>query len=188
MEQISLLTPRNLLHWLRIYRLYQTAFPAAERKPFSVILRCRRRGQTDLWCIHGSSGFLGFAATVNSPELILLDYFAVETRFRGQGIGTAALKLLLEQYAGKGIFVEIESTREPGPDQLCRQQRKAFYLRCGMQPLGVTARVFGVAMELLGWNCQLTFPEYRGFYRDNYSPWAEKHITEEPCPDAEQTG
>ena len=78
--------------------------------------------------------------------------------------------------------MEIESPFAPGPDQELRQRRRGFYLRAGMEPLGILAEVYEVQMELLGWDCQLTFDEYIAFYRDYYRPQAAEKIHQLPYP------
>ncbi len=176
---MQLRQPQNPLDWLRLYRLYRSAFPREERKPFTIIRRMFREGKTDVWCICREDKFCGMATTVNGRGLILLDYLAVDNQVRGQGVGSEALAMLQQRYAGCGLFVEIESTREAGPDQSQRLRRKAFYRRGGMEPLGVRADVFGVKMELMGSRCRLDFEGYRGFYEEFYSPWAAKHILED---------
>lgn len=176
MMELSLLRPARPSQWRKLYRLYRSAFPAAERKPFWIIMKMFRKGKTDVWCIERDGKFVGLAATINGEELILLDYFAVDPACRGAGIGSAALGKLLEIYAGKGLFVEIESTGGTAPNREERERRKRFYLRCGLQRLNVTATVFGVRMELLGRGCQMDFERYRAFYRDNYSGWAAERI------------
>ncbi len=109
--------------------------------------------------------------------MILLDYLAVRKDCRGEGIGSGAMGLLMAEYGDKGLFVEIESTRRGGAEQ---EKRKRFYLAAGLEDLEVSARVFGVDMDLLGIRCRLDFEGYRAFYRDHYSPWAAEHI--EPLP------
>jgi GNAT superfamily N-acetyltransferase len=156
------------MHWL-----YLRSFPAAERKPFSIIRKMHRQGRTDVWRILGDGKFVGFATTVNGDDKILLDYLAVHPSCRGQGVGSAAMKLLLDRYRGKGLFVEIESTRTGTVEQ---QKRKAFYLGAGLEDLGTSAMVFGVPMDLLGVRCALDFEAYRAFYHDHYSPWAAEHL------------
>lgn len=168
LERIS-----GIRNWLVIYRLYLQAFPAPERKPFSIIRRMHRQGRTDVWQILRDGKFAGFAATVNGDDLILLDYLAVKPADRGRGIGSAAMKLLLAQYHSKGLFVEIESTQNGGPEQ---QKRRNFYLAAGFRDLGTSAMVFGVPMEMLGIRCSLDFEGYRAFYHDFYSPWAAEHL------------
>ena len=176
MDQVVLSPPGSTLDWFRVWQLYRQAFPPSERKPFSIIRSMYRKGQTDLWCIRKNSRFVGFASTVNSPEVILLDYLATVPQYRGQGIGSAALQLLKQQYLGKGVFVEIEETRDPGDDQPLRIRRRQFYESAGMVALDVTVMVFGVKMELLGWGCRMDFDSYKAFYHDHYNPWAAEHI------------
>jgi hypothetical protein len=135
-----------------------------------------RQGRSDIWCIRRGGEFVGFAATVNGGDLILLDYLAVDVSLRGQGIGYGAMDLLQSLYAHKGLFVEIESTLHPAINPGERRKRKQFYLNAGMEAMGTTARVFGVDMELLGSRCSLDFAQYRNFYREYYSAWASEHI------------
>jgi len=176
MDQITLSPPHSTADWLRVWLLYRKAFPASERKPFSIIHSMYRRKKNDLWCISRDGRFAGFASTVNSKDLILLDYLAILSQYRGQGIGSAALEKMKEHYPDKGLFVEIEDTHSAGPEQALRLKRKHFYIAAGMAPLGVTALVFGVKMELLGLNCRMDFDGYKAFYRDHYNPWAAEHI------------
>ena len=161
-----------------IFALYRAAFPQSERKPFSVIVKMARRGRGDLWTIRLGSRFAGFAATVNGPDLVLLDYFAVKKKRRGQGIGSTALGKIMAHYQERGFFVEIESTFADAPNRTEREKRKQFYVNCGMKPMGTEADVFGVRMELLGIRCHFDFEGYRNFYRDHHSPWAAQHIRE----------
>ena len=161
-----------------VFFLYRRAFPREERKPFPVIVKMARDGRADLWTIRKKGRFAGFAATVNGKEQILLDYFAVKRSLRGRGVGSGALKMLMECYRDRGFFVEIESTLVPSGNPEERRKRKEFYVNCGMVPMNTEADVFGVRMELLGVRCHLDFDQYRDFYRDDYSPWAADHIRE----------
>ena len=183
MHDIILTPPERLSDWLQLYVLYRQSFPRAERKPFLTILKKYRANSTDIWCIRRDDRFLGFAATMNSPRLVMLDYLAVSPGLRGQGIGSAALKDLMHRYADREFILEIESPYEPGPDQVLRQNRKRFYVNCGMIPLHIMAEVFGVKMELLGQNTTIDFERYRNFYRDFYKEWAAKHILPADYPE-----
>ena len=137
-----------------------------------------KAGRADLWTIRMDGRFAGLAATVNGPDIVLLDYFAVKRSLRGRGVGSSALLQLERAYADRGFFVEIESTLEEADNREQREKRKEFYVNCGMVPMNTEADVFGVRMELLGIRCHLDFEDYRGFYRDHYSPWAAEHIKE----------
>ncbi len=177
MDTISLKRPDVFVDWVRLYMLYVQAFPVSERKPWSMIRKMYRKGKTDIWCLLSGGKFVGLVITVNGPDVILLDYFAICKSCRGQGVGTVALKAIREKYRDKGLFLEIESTLEPNPDLSVRLRRKKFYLSCGLQEMHTTAFLFGVKMELLGTGCHLDFAQYKAFCRDNYNSWVADHIT-----------
>lgn len=120
---------------------------------------------------------MGLAITINGPDTILLDYFAIAKKHRGQGVGAAALQAIMARYADQDFFLEIESTQESAPNQPQRLRRKKFYLSCGLKEMHTTAVLFGVKMELLGNGCHLDYDGYKAFYRDNYNAWAADHIT-----------
>ena len=175
--EIKLKKPESIADWLHLYRLYMSAFPKEERKPFALICRMYKKGTTDIWCLMQEGKFAGLGITINGPELILLDYFAIEKKKRQQGVGSAALPVLMDYYGDKGFFLEIESTLEEADNKEQRLRRKAFYLSCGLRELGATACLFGVNMELLGVRCALDYDRYKTFYREYYNQWAADHIT-----------
>jgi GNAT superfamily N-acetyltransferase len=162
---------------LKIRRLYKEAFPRCERKPFGIIKAMARKGKTDLWCFEDEGGFAGLCATINGPDVILIDYLAVARKRRGKGVGTRMLRALLEHYADHGVFLEIEEPDENAENSTERVRRREFYLRLGFEPMNTFVNLFGVNMELLGVNCKLDFDEYRDFYLNNYGRFAYDHIT-----------
>lgn len=168
--------PKGWVEWLRIYRLYQSAFPASEKKPFSMIRAMQKKGKSDIWYCEENGKFAGLVITINGPDIILLDYLAVATKRRGQGIGSKMLKKMREKYSGKGVFLEIEIVDESAENFKERKRRKRFYLSNGMTPMNVFVELFGVNMELLGFDCQISFDEYHDFYRDNYNTWVADHV------------
>ena len=168
--------PRGLRQWADIYQLYQKAFPASEKKPFSMIVKMYRKGTSDVWRFTRDGKFAGLIITINGETHTLLDYLAVEGSRRGTGIGTEILRLMRQQYAGKCVFLEIESAYEDCDNRDQRIRRKHFYEKCGMTSMGVFVWLFGVKMELMGFDCSLTYEQYHAFYRDNYNQWAADHI------------
>lgn len=170
--------PKGLKQWAEIYTLYQKAFPASEKKPFAIIRKKHREGKTDIWRFTRDGKFAGLIITINGEKHILLDYLAVDKNQRGTGIGTEILQLMRKHYAGKGVFLEIESVYEECDNQAQRIRRKHFYEKSGMESMDVFVWLFGVKMELMGFDCKLTYDEYHTFYRDNYGPWAADHIQE----------
>lgn len=168
--------PKSHEEWADIHRLYKKAFPRSERKPFWMILKMHYRGTTDIWYFRREGQFAGMILTINGPEHILLDYLAVEEKQRGTGVGSEILQLMQRHYAGKGVFLEIESVYERSKNQAERLSRKHFYEKAGMSSMGVFVWLFGVKMELMGFDCKLSYEQYHDFYRENYNSWAAKHI------------
>ena len=168
--------PRGLFQWAQVYALYQKSFPASEKKPFSVIVKKHRQGVTDVWRFTRDGEFAGLIITINGREHILLDYLAVAESRRGTGIGSEILALMRAHYAGKGVFLEIESVYEACDNKDQRLRRKHFYEKCGMESMEVFVWLFGVKMELMGYDCRLRYEDYHAFYRDNYGSWAAEHV------------
>lgn len=169
-------TPKGFRQWAEIYKLYQKAFPRSEKKPFSMIVKMHRKGASDVWRFTREGKFAGLIITINGEKFTLLDYLAVDEKQRGTGIGSEILQLMRRHYAGKGVFLEIESVYEDCDNKAQRIRRKHFYEKSGMTSMGVFVWLFGVKMELMGFDCHLSYEEYHSFYRDNYNQWAADHI------------
>jgi len=153
-----------------------SAFPSCERKPLSVIRYKQHKKAADVWVVEDEEEFVGLAITMNGPDLVLLDYFAIDDFKRGKGYGSKALKLLQETYEDYRFFLEIERTDVEADNIEERKRRKSFYLQNGMMELKVHAVLFGVEMELLGYQCKVSFEEYRNLYVSNYGNLARKNV------------
>ncbi len=172
--------PKKFGEYFKIFRLYNSTFPVSEKKPFSMILKMERCGATDVWYFEEDGKFLGLAITINSPDLILIDYFATSENLRGQGYGAKMLKSLISHYEDREVFLEIECPYEWADNYADRLRRRSFYLdKVGLLPMETRACLFGVDMELLGTKgAHLTYDEYRDFYLNNYGRFAYDNITE----------
>lgn len=164
--------------WSLLENLYTEAFPDNERKPFAMIREKYREKRTDVWVIEEEEEVSGLAITMNSEDLVLLDYFAISPEKRGQGLGSASLRALFERYHGKRFFLEVESLTVPADNMEERRRRKQFYLSNGMKELGVYARLFGVEFELLGYACKVSFAEYYSLYDSIYGEYASRFLEE----------
>ena len=182
---MKMIQAHRLTHWLRLYKLYRQAFPAFERKPFSIIRSMQKKGKSDIWYFEKDGRFAGLVFTINSNDVILIDYLAIDANKRGEGIGSEIITQLRDYYPDKGIFVEIESVFDKCENIDERMRRKQFYLNNDMIPMKVMVVLFGVEMELLGLNCCLTYDEYYSFYKDNYGDFAAKNIKEAVYPPTE---
>lgn len=164
--------------WRNISKLYKKAFPLMERKPLSLICSTHKKNKADVWLIEEENEFKGFAITMSSHDLVMLDYFAVAEDARGKGYGSSCLKWLQEQYKDYRFFLEIESVYVKAKNMEQRIGRKAFYERNGMREVGIVAKVFGVELVSMGYDCELTFEEYKKLYTDCYGKLVGMNIRE----------
>lgn len=172
----------------QIRKLYDTAFPKEERKPFSLILQKRDEGVTEILAIEDENGgFYGLALTILYKDIVLLDYFAIAEEKRGGGIGSEVLRLVQERCEGKRLLLEIEDTtkltsadldmdrascqtmpEQSGAQDRQKLRRKAFYLRNGMRPMDYLVELFGVDMEILTYPVPVAYEEYHEIFEKVY--------------------
>lgn len=145
----------------QLEKLYLEAFPAAERKPFAMLVEAQRKGRGELLAMVDEKGaFLGLAVVLRQGDLALLDYLAVAPEGRGRGVGSEAIRQLAARFAGSRIVIEIELPDEAAPNNSQRIRRKQFYLRAGFAALEVRISLAGVPMELLSLGGPVSWEEY----------------------------
>lgn len=124
--------------------LYELAFPQDERMPVADVRKMLAAGTMLLHKTTNTAGELLCFSIVNPlSNFALLGYIATDSTKRSSGVGSKHMKRLLEilkkQYPTYiGLFLEIESTKEPNlsaEDQKARQRRLAFYQRLGCKRL-----------------------------------------------------
>lgn len=154
----------------KIENLYLTAFPKNERKPFDLILEKCNNGLMEIISIESDNrDFLGFAIMILHDDMILLDYFAIAPESRGKNVGSTALKLLFERYNNKRFILEIENTEIECDNFEERKRRKSFYIRNGMSVMPFKVNLIGVEMEVLTYDCEVTYEEYYSIYKNTFS-------------------
>ena len=148
----------------QIRQLYEKAFPASEKKPFSLILQKRATGAVEIMIIEDEKQrFRGLLITILHKDMVLIDYFAIDEAYRGIGIGSDVLKLFTIRNAKKRLFLEIESTvSEQIEDLEVKIRRKGFYEKNGLKPMNYLVDLFGVEMEIMTFNSEVSFEEYHG--------------------------
>lgn len=160
----------------QVEKLYLTAFPKSERKPFDLMVEKQREGRMDLLCLMEGGRFAGLAFTAKDGDLVLLDYFAIDDARRGTGCGTAALKAICGCYEGRRLVLEIERTDCEAENHEERVRRKHFYLKNGMSELGYQVLLFGVEMEMLSNQADVGFQEYLDLYIHVFGERIRDHV------------
>ena len=141
--------------------LYESSFPASERKELDYMLTGEHASAYEVLVISSPDcPVAGMVVTVTHGALTMLDYFAVSPDLRGQGIGHAVLPLIRDHVRERGgghFFLEIETPppacipRDPCDNAEQRVRRKAFYLSAGLVETGVRAFIYESDMELLAY-------------------------------------
>jgi len=141
----------------KVYELYMKRdFPRNERKPFRMIADYMRRGCYEVYGAFSGGELAGYAlfyvAEKDGRRIALLDYFAVVSGRRGQGLGSAILKELTPERLGVRCFVlESEKVSAAADDEQrkIRESRIRFYERAGGLHSCVQAYLYGVDYDII---------------------------------------
>ncbi len=161
-----------------IHKLYKSAFPRCERKPFKLLLMWAKLGKSTHYIVEDDEkNFYGFMLTINNGDLILLDFFAILPKFRGQKIGSKALQLFMNIYAKNRIVLEIEDTScNNAKNILTRIKRKGFYIKNGFTLMNYKVSLFNCPMEILTNKTKVEFNEYKNILTSVLFEKAQKNI------------
>ncbi len=131
----------RLMDDAQLETVYQTQicrdFPENERKSLERMRQLRDLGLYECCALEQNGHPCAYAMFSSAPgcACLLLDYFAVDCRMRGQGVGTAALDAIGRYTRGRaqGVILETEDPAfAQNPQELAvRRRRIAFYQRCG---------------------------------------------------------
>ena len=151
-----------------VENLYLNAFPETERKPFEMILELEKHGKSNVFSIEDESHqFLGLAITLYDDNVVILDYFAINPTCRGKGIGGKAIDILKNKYKDKKFLLEIETTETISVNIQNRIRRKNFYLKHGLKTMPYKVNLLGEIMEIMTFNCEVTFEEYHSVFENS---------------------
>lgn len=143
--------------------LYIEAFPKSERKSKEDIIDVVESERGKILPILFKDEFAGFFITMDSldKKTTLIDYFAIRKELRGKHIGSSAISLLDDE---KKYIIEIERVDREAENFRQRYKRKNFYQACGFMTNDLYVSRYGVDMELLSLNEELSIKEYTDLY------------------------
>lgn len=152
---------KTLPEYKKIRSLYLTAFPADERAPFSLLASGARKTNVDWWAIYNDDIWAGFFYIVNDNDLSYIFYFAIDDYQRGNGLGSAALQLLQQQYNNRRLFLAIEELDKDAANYDERVKRKQFYQHNNFNDLHTRMLEGRVIYELMGIGGSVSKQEYK---------------------------
>ncbi len=139
-------------------------FPPDELKPLNLLLKMVENGLCTYYALFSGEEVLSYFGLCVKDGYALVDYLAVNPKYRGAGIGTKTLTYLKQAAKDNIILVECEDTAAAStPAELnTRIRRIAFYERAGFKLRGVKSKLFGVDYLLL------TYPEKANNPKEGY--------------------
>lgn len=145
--------------------LYKSAFPKEERVDIQTLYDLNSENLIEIDILKVDEKNIGLAVIYLNQDIHLLSYFAIDSKYRRQGLGSKALALLKEKY--DDLIIEIESTNfKNADDYVIRNRRKAFYIKNGYQVLDDRINYFGIEMELMATTKDAGLDEYFDTYRN----------------------
>ena len=152
----------------------QIDFAADEIKPLSVILKSVSEGIYECLGLFDDDRMVGYCFNVIQGKRYLVDYIAVFSELRNNGIGSKMIGLIREHLEdAELVILEAEDPEYAEDEDLCDLQtrRIGFYKRNGLKDTGVRTRCFGVPFVILELRSRVSlsddeiWEEYQSFYR-----------------------
>jgi GNAT superfamily N-acetyltransferase len=133
---IKLTKIKNSLEREKAKSLYLKAFPAYERLPFFLIYRKRKKQDVAFYSIYDGEMWIGLVYCMIYNDLLYVCYFAIDGTIRSKGYGGAVMSKIKEMYAGRRIFLAIETLNEKAENHEQRVKRRRFYEKYGFKSAG----------------------------------------------------
>ena len=143
---------QNTEQIIKIYNKYMVLdFPKDELKPLAHILAMVEDGTCTFYALRRNEEVLSYFSVCVNGQGLLVDYLAVNEKYRGQGIGTKTLEFLKGVAQNRYIIIECENEEKAtdSEDKKIRLRRIAFYERAGFKRSGVSSTLFGVDYIIL---------------------------------------
>jgi len=119
--------------------IYREALPRSERKPAAKLAKMIAQPGYIFLVLMLDGEVVGFAIAVcfERTEACLIEYMAIAGQMRGQGLGNALFKSVVElpEIRDRYLLAEVESEEAPSADHLDRVRRKRFYRKLGCRQI-----------------------------------------------------
>lgn len=136
-EVYERLTASRAQSFEEFYAIYVDSIVERERKTKPQIREIVKRSEYKVLLAKRGKTVLGFSILFapKAESFCLLEYMAVASAFRNQGIGARvfrhSMKMVRDEHQNTPVLLEVDSDRENSPDRLTRRRRLDFYRRLG---------------------------------------------------------
>lgn len=117
-------------------RINDEAFPPSERMSMEEILDFASTTNTDALGVYDGAQPVGFIVILKNDRCGYVYFYAIDSRLRSKGYGSAALKKLNDEYKSIQITLDFEVLDENADNYAQRLRRRRFYLRNGFHETG----------------------------------------------------
>lgn len=123
--------PINTLSIATAQRIYEETFPIEERRPSKEWCKmCEQHPFFHAMTINTEGEIRGIMTYWILPTCYYIEHFAITMEQRGEGFGSAALRLFLSSHTDRIVILEVEP-----PETEFTQRRIRFYERHGFKLL-----------------------------------------------------
>lgn len=133
--QLKVLTPdcddRTILESIN-----KEAFPPSEYMPTKEMFDFAKNTNSDILGIYDNKILVGFILFLKNEECGYIFFLAIDKKYRSNGYGGEALKILAAKYPNLQIILDFEEIDEKAENAEQRIRRKNFYLRNGFCETG----------------------------------------------------
>lgn len=147
-----------------IKTLYKESFPLCERKPFLFL----QKSKVKTYAIVENNSYIGLFVLAESENTVFVDYFAIDSKKRGKGVGSRALELLKNTYKSKLIFLEAEDPDVECSNLIQRQQRVKFYKKNMFEQSSLKVEIKGLKAVIMSVGGEISFDDYKQAYISAY--------------------
>jgi ribosomal protein S18 acetylase RimI-like enzyme len=124
-----------------LYAIYCESIGLREQKSKADLAAMVSKPNYRLLLAQDGSSVIGFSIVfvAGGESFCLLEYMAVDKSYRGRGVGSELFEetvgVVHRSHGPIPIWLEVDSDREPSPDQVQRRRRQNFYRRLGCRRL-----------------------------------------------------
>jgi len=136
-----------------LYAIYCESIALREQKSKADLAAMVSKPNYRLLLAQDDSSVVGFSIVfvASSESFCLLEYMAVDKSYRGRGLGSEILEetvgAMYRSHGAIPILLEVDSDREPSPDQVQRRRRQNFYRRLGCRRIANCAYILPLPGE-----------------------------------------
>lgn len=168
--QFKKLSRKDKYTYNQFKELYFKAFPEQERRPIFLFWLSSKLGKIDVFTLEKNEEFVGLLITAKNKDIVWVDYLAISSKFRGQGLGSESLERLKEYYSDSRIFLEVETPLDNVDNYHQRVKRISFYNQNGFNNSGLRVNCFDCDFTILSYNGNIKYQEYVNITKTTYGP------------------